>query len=82
MAARGGKWKPDFALVSWVLTPWALEMLLALPSPWFQLLALLLSLPAPALPAPGLEDLVEGRKTMTSAHLDELVQVCAGVVYS
>jgi hypothetical protein len=35
VAARGGKWKPDLLLIHSSLTPWMLEMALALPNALF-----------------------------------------------
>jgi hypothetical protein len=37
VAARGGKWKPDLLLIHSSLTPWMLEMALALPNALFYL---------------------------------------------
>jgi hypothetical protein len=76
VAARGGKWKPDLLLIHSSLTPWMLEMALALPNPLFYLVFYLLRLlPEGALMSPGQLDIVEGRKSMVDWHFAELVQV-------
>jgi hypothetical protein len=54
-------------------SPWVLEMALVLPSLLFSLGAYVLSVPAPALPSPGLVDVAAGRRTDASLHLQELV---------
>lgn len=78
-AARGGKWTPDLLLITAYLTPWMLEMVLALPNPLFYLVFWSLSLLPPAgVMSPLQLDLVEGRKSMVDWHFAELVQVnCA-----
>jgi hypothetical protein len=76
VAARGGKWKPDLLLIHSSLTPWMLEMALALPNPLFYACFYFLRLlPEGALMSPGQLDIVEGRKSMVDWHFAELVQV-------
>jgi hypothetical protein len=88
VAARGGKWKPDLLLIHSSLTPWMLEMALALPNPLFYLVFYFLRLlPEGALMSPGQLDIVEGRKSMVDWHFAELVQVrvcyvCFELMYS
>lgn len=78
-AARGGEWRPLFKLVSTILSPWSLEMLLALPLPFggdffSHILFLLLGLlPPDGIISPGQLDMAESRKTMSDMHLGELV---------
>lgn len=75
-ASKGGVWEPSFHLIKGVLSPKLFEVLLLLPNPLFQviywLLGLQLSIPVMS---PGQQDLTEGRKTMTSINLQELVDV-------
>ncbi len=59
-----------------MLSPWLLELVLVLPTPFFTLVFWLLGLfPRPHLISPGQMDLCEGRQTMASAHLSEIVEV-------
>ncbi len=75
LASRGGKWRPELLLISSVLNTWLLELVLVLPTPLFTLVFWLLGMfPKPHLISPGQLDLSEGRKTMVSAHLAELVE--------
>ncbi len=75
-ASNGGGWEPSFHLIKGVLSPKLFELLLLLPNPFFQaaywLLGLQLSFPVMS---PGQQDLMEGRRTMTSTNLQELVDV-------
>ena len=78
MAARGGKWAPDLLLISSSLTPWRLEMILALPDALFWPVFWALGLLPDAglkLMSPGQLDIVEGRKSMVDWHFAEIVQV-------
>ena len=75
-AAKGGAWEPNILLISSMLSPKLFEMLLLLPTPLFNLIYFLLGLFPPAyVMSPGQQDLIEGRKTMTFAHINELVEV-------
>ena len=76
LAARGGKWAPDILLITSMLNVWLLEMILALPGPLFALAYWFFGLYAPhEVVSPIQLDLVEGRKSMASWHLSELVEV-------
>jgi hypothetical protein len=76
VAARGGEWKPDLLLINPNLTPWMLEMVLALPNAlFFAVFWFLRLLPAAGVISPGQLDIVEGRKSMVDWHFAEIVQV-------
>lgn len=76
LASRDGKWKPELLLVTSMLNVWLLELALALPAPLFSLVFWSFGLyPKPHLISPGQMDLSEGRATMTSVHLNEIVEV-------
>jgi len=76
VAAKGGVWKPDLLLIHPNLTPWVLEMVLALPDAlFFSVFWWLRLLPATGIISPGQLDIVEGRKSMLDWHFAELVQV-------
>ena len=76
LASRDGKWKPELLLVTSMLNIWLLELALALPAPFFTLVFWAFGLfPKPHLISPGQMDLAEGRTTMTSVHLNEIVEV-------
>lgn len=77
LAARGGPWKPEFELISSFLTPWVLEMVLAMPGPLFAIAGYLFGLPRGVVGSPATGDLTAGRQTMTTVALMELVQVGA-----
>lgn len=84
MAAKGGVWKPDLLLINANLTPWMLEMILALPDAlFFATFWWLRLLPAAGVISPGQLDIVEGRKSMLDWHFAEIVQVscCFGGCY-
>jgi hypothetical protein len=75
-ASKNGTWKPDLLLVSSVITPKILEMILIMPDLVFNLSFYLLDLfPNSQVISPGQLDLMEGRKTMTAIHLNEMVEV-------
>ena len=74
-AARGGNWKPEFLLLSEMLTPRFFELMLCLPTWLFVLLLRLMGL-APqveGLMSPMLIDHLEGRKSCNETQLGELV---------
>lgn len=76
MAAKGGVWKPDLLLINANLTPWVLEMILALPNAlFFAAFWWLRLLPGAGVISPGQLDIVEGRKSMLDWHFAEIVQV-------
>jgi ketopantoate reductase len=83
-AARGGGWKPELLLVSSFLTPWMVEMILALPTPLFSLLFYLFGLlpESNRLMSPGQLDLTEGRRSMTKWHTAELLETAKRNKYS
>ena len=69
-------WKPDLLLINANLTPWMLEMILALPNAlFFVVFWWLRLLPPDGVISPGQLDIVEGRKSMLDWHFAELVQV-------
>lgn len=75
-AARGGGWKPEFLLLSEMMSVKMFEMLLLTPNFIFIPIAWLFGvLPAANIISPGQFDLIEGRKTVTSTTLGELVSV-------
>lgn len=75
-AARGGAWEPNILMISSMLSPKLFEMLLLFPTPFFNLIYYLLGLfPPQHIMSPGQQDIMEGRKTMTFAHLNELIDV-------
>ena len=75
-ASRGGSWEPNILLISSLLSPKLYEMLLLFPTPVFNLIYYLLGLfPPESIMSPGQQDISEGRRTMTFAHLNELVEV-------
>jgi len=76
VAAKGGVWKPDLLLINANLTPWVLEMILALPNAlFFAAFWWLRLLPGAGVISPGQLDIVEGRKSMLDWHFPEIVQV-------
>lgn len=76
LAARGGKWAPELLLITSMLNMWLLEMILALPGPLFTLVYWFFGMFAPGdVVSPIQLDLSEGRKSMASWHLSELVEV-------
>ena len=76
-AARGGAWKPDLSMVSFTGSVWLLEMILMLPHALYYPLAKLTGFDFPDLPSPGQVDLTNGRTTMVSWHLQEIVEAGA-----
>lgn len=77
-AAGGGSWKPDILLISSILSPKLLEIALIMPNFVFNFLFYILDIfPTPNVISPGQFDLMEGRKTMTTNYLSELVEVCS-----
>lgn len=75
-ASKGGTWKPDMLLICEMLPMKLYEMLLILPNfLFFPVAAFLGLLPTAKVISPGQHDLMEGRRTMTSFHLAEIVQV-------
>jgi hypothetical protein len=75
-AAGGGSWKPDILLISSILSPKLLEIALIMPNFVFNFLFYILDIfPTPNVISPGQFDLMEGRKTMTTNYLSELVEV-------
>ena len=74
-AARGGDWKPDFLLLSEMLSPRLFELLLCLPTQLFLLLLALFGLTpqAEGLMSPMLIDHLEGRKSCNETQLGEIV---------
>jgi hypothetical protein len=77
-ASKGGAWEPSFHLIKGILSPKLFEILLLLPNPLFQLVYWILGMQlSVAVMSPGQQDLTEGRKTMSSTNLQELVDVSA-----
>lgn len=75
-AARGGGWKPEFLLISEIMTVKMYEMFLLLPNFLFIPLAWILgTLPNANIISPGQLDIIEGRRTATSKALAELISV-------
>jgi hypothetical protein len=75
-AAKGGKWKPEFSLVSSLLSPWAWEMLLLVPAPFVSVLLWAVGmLPPEHVISPGQADLSEGRQTSAEWQLEEIIKV-------
>ena len=73
-AARGGEWKPDFLLVSSLVSPYLLEMMLCLPWPLCLLALLTFDLLPPNIPSPSLEDITENRKTSVEWILGDIIE--------
>jgi len=75
-ASKGGTWKPDMLLICEMLPMKVYEMILILPNFLFYPVAAFLGLlPTAHVISPGQLDLTEGRRTMTSFHLAEIVQL-------
>lgn len=75
-ASKGGTWKPDMLLISEMLPMKLYEMFLILPNfLFFPVAAFFGLLPTAHVISPGQLDLTEGRRTMTSFHLAEIVQL-------
>eukprot|EP01039_Chlorochromonas_danica_P000075 gene75-82_t len=75
-SAKDNVWKPDMLLVTQWLTPKLVELILVLPQPFFTLLFWLFGLfPRKNIISPGQLDLMEGRKSIATLNLQELVLV-------
>lgn len=89
-ASRGGGWKPDISLISSYLTPLMFELILVLPNVLFYLVIYMLDLMPVSLASPMQIDLLEGRFTVATENLTELINtgkrygssmaVCAAVL--
>lgn len=73
-SAGAGAWRPDLRAISRSLTLWRLEMLLVLPSPFFQLFSSLLGFPLPTLPSPDIIDRKFNRDFCIGNQLNELIE--------
>lgn len=56
ISAGEGKWRPDLRAISTRLNLWRLEMMLALPSPFWELCCFVLGFPSTTLPSPDTVD--------------------------
>lgn len=76
VVSRSSKWKPSMELVSWMLTPWLLEMILCLPYYFIYLISFVTCLPLLSVPSVGQTDLLEGRSCVDTQSLLDLITVC------
>lgn len=75
VAAKHGKWKPDFSLISSYMSPWYFEMLCVMPNALFNPIASLLGIiPSKGLLGTLLADNLEGRQSMAKNMLGELTK--------
>jgi hypothetical protein len=73
LSAGEGKWRPDLRALSTQLTLWRLEMILALPSPFWDLFCLILQFPSPPLPSPDTVDRLHLRESCGIHQIEELL---------
>lgn len=73
LSAGEGKWRPDLRALTTKLTLWRLEMILALPSPFWSLLCFLLQFPSTPLPSPDTVDRLNLRESCGIHQIEELL---------
>jgi hypothetical protein len=73
LSAGEGKWRPDLRALSTSLTLWRLEMMLALPSPFWFIFCFFVGFPSTPLPSPDTIDRSCLRECCGTHQIEELI---------